>query len=269
MKNTNIGFIGAGNMAGSLIQGLLGRSVPARNLWACDIDAARVGALETRYGINVSTASDIATRVDLLVLAVKPQVMETVCLDLRESLENNHCAVLSIAAGITLARLQGWLGNSSVIRCMPNTPALVGKGASALYAGASVSPAQRDQAEQTMSAVGLTVWLPCEADLDAVTALSGSGPAYFFLLMESMQETARSLGLSEETAHMLTCQTAAGAAELAASSDMDMATLRQQVTSPGGTTEAAINQLEGGGFRQLVHQALTAAYKRSQELAKQ
>lgn len=175
-----------------------------------------------------------------------------------------------LAAGIPCASLEAWLGQPRpVVRCMPNTPALLRQGASGLYANAQVSAAQREQAGQLLSAVGIALWLDDEAQIDAVTAVSGSGPAYFFLLMQAMTNAGEKLGLSRETASRLTLQTALGAAQMALSSEVEPAELRRRVTSPNGTTEAAIKSFQANGFEALVEQALNAASQRSAELAEQ
>ena len=268
-QNSRIGFIGAGNMAGSLIRGLLAKGLPSGQIWAADIDQDKLQKLEQDCGINTGKSSAVAAQVDVLILAVKPQVMSQACQEVRKSLDGKPLLLLSIAAGITLGNLQQWLGkDAALVRCMPNTPALVGRGATALFANPHVSAAQRECAENILASVGLCVWLESEAQIDAVTALSGSGPAYFFLLMECMQETAQSLGLDAATARQLVLQTALGAAELAQSGTIDVAELRRQVTSPGGTTERAIAEFESGGMRDLVQRALEAARKRSEELAR-
>ena len=177
--------------------------------------------------------------------------------------------IVSIAAGITCASLQSWVGARPVVRCMPNTPALLRQGVSGLYATAEVSDTQRQQAEQLLSAVGTALWLDQEQQLDAVTAVSGSGPAYFFLLIEAMTAAGEKLGLPRETASQLTLQTALGAARMAVASDVDAAELRRRVTSPAGTTEAAIKSFQASGFEAIVEQALQAAATRSAELAEQ
>jgi len=270
LENSNIGFIGAGNMANSLIRGLLARGVAPGQLMAADIDSDKLETLRAECGIAIANSKEIAATADVVVLAVKPQVMRDVCRQLSPALEGRNCLVVSIAAGITCEHLGSWLGERlALVRCMPNTPALVGRGATALYANDHTSDGQKTLAESLLSAVGMAVWLQDEQDIDAVTALSGSGPAYFFLLMEAMQEAALDMGLDAETARQLTCQTALGAAELAAGSTATAAELRRQVTSPGGTTERALNQFEQGGLRTLVKNALLAAQRRSRELAKE
>jgi pyrroline-5-carboxylate reductase len=196
--------------------------------------------------------------------------MAKVCKHLSTSLQSRHCLIVSIAAGITVSHLEQWLGpGQSLVRCMPNTPSLIGKGATGLFANKNVSAEQKQLTEELLTAVGIALWLDNEDAIDTVTALSGSGPAYFFLLMEALQETAVTMGLDADTAKELTYQTAIGAAELAASSSTTTAELRRQVTSPGGTTEKAVNQFEAGGLRDLVRKALTAAQDRSKELAEE
>ncbi len=269
LKEHSIGFVGAGNMANSLIRGLLANGVSPQNLIAADIEPGKLETLKTECGIQTADSLKIAASVDVLVMAVKPQHMASACQQLSSSLQPQSL-VISIAAGITIAHLQDWLGQGlALVRCMPNTPALIGKGATGLYANKHVSVEQKQLAEELLTAVGLALWLDNEDGIDTVTALSGSGPAYFFLLMEALEETAVSMGLDADTAKKLTYQTAVGAAELAVRSNSSIAELRRQVTSPGGTTEKAMQQFESGGFRNLVRQALLAAQNRSRELAEE
>ncbi|NQV68501.1 MAG: pyrroline-5-carboxylate reductase [Pseudohongiella sp.] len=268
MDSTNIGFIGAGNMANSLIRGLLAKGIPADSIQAMDIDQSKLQQLEQECGIRPASSAEIAANADVIVLAVKPQFMLDACQTLAGNLADRSPLLISIAAGITTSHLQSWLARPcAVVRCMPNTPALVGKGASGLFASPKVSDSQKLLAEDIMSAVGFIAWVNKETDIDIVTAVSGSGPAYFFLFMEAMQDAAMEMGLSEQLARDLTYHTAAGAAELALQSEDDSAELRRKVTSPGGTTEQAIKQFEAGGLRELVAKALQSAHKRSIELA--
>lgn len=269
MTHPRIAFVGAGNMATSLIGGLIARAVPAENITASEPYAEQRERIAREHGIAVF--EDNATAVagaDIVVLAVKPQVMKDVCLALAPALPAD-ALIVSIAAGIPCASLARWLGDKAIVRCMPNTPALLHQGASGLYANARTSEAQREQADALLSAVGLVLWLDEEQQIDAVTAVSGSGPAYFFLLMEAMTAAGTRLGLSAETASLLARQTALGAARMALVSDVEPAELRRRVTSPKGTTEAAINTFQAGGFEALVEQALQAAAHRSAELAEQ
>lgn len=267
LKESQIGFVGAGNMAGSLIRGILQQGCPPANVTATDIDAKKLEVLNAECGINTG-GPDRLTDCSVIVLAVKPQVMQRVCSSLPAS--RTLPLYISVAAGITLDQLGKWLGeDTAIVRCMPNTPALVGQGASGMHAGTGVSAAQKELAADIMGSVGLSLWMPQESDLDLVTAVSGSGPAYFFLFMEAMEQAARDLGMPEETAHALVLQTASGAAELARQSEVGVEELRRRVTSPGGTTERAIASLEENGIRQLLKQALVAARDRSIELARE
>ena len=265
MSKTRIAFIGAGNMAASLIGGLRAQGLDAAQIRASDPGAETRARVQAEHGIEVF---DDNADADVIVLAVKPQVMKTVCQTLQPTLQKGQL-IVSIAAGITCASLQAWVGARPVVRCMPNTPALLRQGVSGLYATAEVSAEQRQQAEQLLSAVGTALWLEQEQQLDAVTAVSGSGPAYFFLLIEAMTAAGEKLGLPRETASQLTLQTALGAARMAVASDVDAAELRRRVTSPAGTTEAAIKSFQSNGFEAIVEQALEAASKRSAELAEQ
>jgi len=255
-------------MASSIIAGLLEQGVPANRLRASDPSAdslARLGELG-----DITTSADnreIVTGADVVVLAVKPQVMEAAAASIRDVIEPD-AIVISIAAGITLASLEKTLGAQlAIVRCMPNTPALLRQGASALYANVATGQSQREAAQAILEAVGSVSWVPGEADLDAVTALSGSGPAYFFLFMEALVEAGVRQGLDRNTAHRLTLQTGLGAAMMAADSELGLAELRRRVTSPGGTTERAVQSFEAAGIRDLVDAAVDAAAVRSRELA--
>lgn len=268
MESTRIGFIGAGNMAGSLIRGLVAKGVKSANIWAADVDSHKLDQIRSACHIQTAPNAELAELVDVIILAVKPQVMKSVCLDLARSLQSRKVLLISVAAGITLDHMLKWFGkHSAIVRCMPNTPALVGKGATGLFANDQVTQAQRKLASDILASVGIGLWVPRESDIDAVTALSGSGPAYFFLFMEAMQAAAVEMGLHPELARNLTYQTALGAAELAQRSSEDTADLRRNVTSPGGTTEQAIRQFNEGGLQKLVNKAMHAAQKRSVELA--
>jgi len=271
MKKSTIGFIGGGNMATSLLGGLICDNCPPANIWVADPDAGRREELAERFGITTTDDNNaLAAAVDVVVLAVKPQVLSDVCRDIAETVQANKPLILSIAAGIRIADIDRWLGGDcAIVRTMPNTPALVQSGATALFANDRVSAEQRELAESIMRAVGLSLWLDQESLMDAVTALSGSGPAYFFLLMEMLQQSGVKLGLPEESARLLAVQTAFGAAKMALESTDDSNTLRQRVTSPGGTTERAIGILEQGDIRALFDQALEGARDRANELADQ
>jgi pyrroline-5-carboxylate reductase len=269
MSKTRIAFIGAGNMAASLIGGLRAQGLDAAQIRASDPGAETRAKVNAEHGIDVFADNAEAIQgADVVVLAVKPQAMKAVCEALRQSLKANQL-VVSIAAGITCASMNNWLGAQPIVRCMPNTPALLRQGVSGLFATAEVSAEQRQQAQELLSAVGIALWLSEEQQLDAVTAVSGSGPAYFFLLIEAMTAAGVKLGLPADIAAQLTLQTALGAAHMAVSSDVDAAELRRRVTSPAGTTEAAIKSFQADGFEALVEKALGAAAHRSAEMAEQ
>lgn len=269
MSKTRIAFIGAGNMAACIIGGLRAQGVEASLIRASAPGAETRERIAHEQGIKVFADNAQAIEgADVVVLAVKPQLMKSVCQALKPSLKPEQL-VVSVAAGITCASMTQWLGDQPVVRCMPNTPSQLRQGASGLYATDKVSAKQRTQAEQLLSAVGIAVWVDQEKQMDAVTAVSGSGPAYFFLMMEAMTAAGVKLGLSEDIARKLTLQTALGSSLIASGSDSDPAELRRRVASPGGTTEAAIKAFQAGGFEALVETALTAADHRAGELAEQ
>lgn len=270
MKTAKIGFIGAGNMAGCLIGGLINDGVEPKNITVSDLDSGKLDSFRAR-GINTTLDNnELVANNQVVVLAVKPQVMKSVIQPLAETAQQKKPLVLSVAAGITSSDIERWLGGDlAVVRCMPNTPALVGTGATGLFANPRVSDEQHELAESILRTAGLTMWVQSEAQLDAVTAVSGSGPAYYFLLMEAMQKAGVAMGLDEEAARLLTLQTALGAAKLALEADDEPAELRAKVTSPGGTTEQAINTFKQAGFEQIVEKAMQAARKRAEELAQQ
>ncbi len=268
-KPTTITFIGAGNMARSLIVGLL-QDQSNVVLRVADPDQRQLDAIRQHWpSVFVTTDNQEAIQgADVVILAVKPQIMREVVEGLAEPAQRNRPLFISVAAGIREAAINRWLGgNLPVVRCMPNTPALVQAGATGLYANTQVSEAQRSIAESILRAVGIALWFSDENSLDAVTAVSGSGPAYFFLVMEAMQAAAEQLGIPAEDAHLLVVQTALGAARLALESNDPPAELRRKVTSKGGTTEAALKVLNEGGLPELFGKALQAANNRSQELA--
>ncbi len=269
MKQLTLGFIGAGNMASSLIAGLCADGYAAEKICASDLDAEKLDALSSRYGITTSANNQaVVEKSQILVLAVKPQALRDVAIGIASTVQRCKPLIISIAAGVTEADIDRWLGGGNdIVRCMPNTPALVKTGATALHGNDNISAEQRSRAEAIMRAVGLAVWVEREALLDTVTAVSGSGPAYFFLLMEAMEEAAVRLGLEPVTARLLTQQTALGAARLAMESEESPAELRRKVTSPGGTTEAAIGAFEAAGFSSVVLDAIHAAEKRAASLS--
>lgn len=258
-------------MASSLIGGLIADGFPARRIHVTDVVTDRLKRLEQRFGVQALSNNEALVKAcDVVVLAVKPQQMRQLALEIAAAVQERRPLIVSIAAGIRESDLERWLGGeAAIVRAMPNTPALVQSGATGLHANARVSVQQRDQAESLLRAVGVTVWVDREEQLDAVTAVSGSGPAYFFLLMEAMQKAGIELGLPPEAAQLLVEQTALGAAKLALEADVGPGELRRRVTSPGGTTERAIAVLSDAGFEELILRALRAACLRSQELSKQ
>ena len=268
MTDGIISFIGGGNMATSLIGGLIADGRDPASIYVTDIDAAKLEVLGDTYRVQTSTDNEEAVRLaSTVVFAVKPQIMAPMVKGVAAAGKAHRPLFVSIAAGVREPDILRWLGfDAAIVRSMPNTPALVGSGATALYANENVSDEQRNLAESVLRAVGLTVWVDDEHLLDAVTALSGSGPAYYFLLMESMERAGIALGLSKDQARVLTIQTAFGAAKMALESSEAPATLRARVTSPGGTTERALDALTAGGMEHLVHKALEAAHARSVEL---
>jgi pyrroline-5-carboxylate reductase len=268
---SNICFIGGGNMATSLIGGLIAQGHSADSISVSDPNESQREQLIQQYSINAfSDCGPAMADADIVVLAVKPQVMKAVATSVALGIEKGAKQPLfvSIAAGINLFSLQSWLGQEqAIVRCMPNTPSLIQLGASGLFANEHTSIVQKNLAETVLKAAGIVQWVQNEAEIDAVTAVSGSGPAYYFLLMEAMIDAGVDLGLSRETASELTIQTAIGAAQMAKESDVDTAELRRRVTSPGGTTEQAINTFESAHLRDIVKAALNAANRRSGELA--
>ena len=271
MENTNIAFIGCGNMARSLIGGLIANGVKPDKLSASDPDQAQRQTLFEQFGIDTNADNNVVIKsADVIVLAVKPQLMHDVVCEIAKSLTDSPRLIISIAAGIKLDSINQWLEQSAaIIRVMPNTPALIQAGAAALYANEHTSETQKNIAEAMMRSVGTAIWLDSEDQMDSVTALSGSGPAYFFYVMEAMEKAAEGLGLNQEQARLLTIETAVGAAKMALLSSSDPETLRQQVTSPGGTTEQALNILMQGKLDELIEKAITAAKQRSVELSEE
>jgi pyrroline-5-carboxylate reductase len=269
--NIHIGFIGGGNMAQAIIRGLLQAGHPAGNISVADPAPRQqqaVASLDKEIELTDDNAV-LAKKSAVLVLAVKPQIMSAVAAPLGKTDRPVDQVVVSVAAGVTLESMGNWFGaDSALVRVMPNQPALVGEGMSGLCANSKVNNSGKALAAYVMEATGKALWLDDESLMDAVTAVSGSGPAYFYLVMEIMQEVAEELGFDKATARDLCVQTALGAGRVAAASDDDLATLRERVTSPGGTTEAALKTLEASGIRDMFRSALHAARDRSVELGK-
>jgi pyrroline-5-carboxylate reductase len=266
-----IAFVGGGNMAGAMIGGLQSTGVVGSAITVADPIAEQLARLAERFGVR--TTQDNAAAIadaDVVVLAVKPQEMGAVATSLARAMTAapRRRLFISIAAGTRVESLARWLGGATpIVRAMPNRPALIGSGVSALFAGPGVTSAERDAAEKLLATCGVTVWVDAESQLDAVTAVSGSGPAYFFLLIEALETAAIEQGLPPATARRLAVATADGAGRMAAAAPEPPAELRAQVTSKGGTTAAALEVFEAGGLRAMVSRAVAAATQRSAELA--
>ncbi|MCU7799802.1 MAG: pyrroline-5-carboxylate reductase [gamma proteobacterium symbiont of Lucinoma myriamae] len=275
MINKKIGFIGSGNMAYSLIGGLTSTGMKGQSIWISDPNTEKMTPIASQFSVNMTNSNiELVQSVDIIILAVKPQQLAQVCTEIAASVAKTKPLVISIAAGVLSKDIESWLNQNqdkqsspALVRCMPNTPALVQSGATALFANKQVSNEQKTLAESILRAAGLTLWLENESDMDAVTALSGSGPAYFFLVIDAMEKAGIQLGLDEKTAHLLAIQTAFGASKMALESNDSPETLRKKVTSPGGTTEKAIGILQEGQLEALFAKALEGARDRSIELA--
>ena len=264
-----IAFIGGGNMARSLIAGLIRRGVAPVSIRVAEPVEVLRAALAQDFGVTaVADAAQAVPGAALWVMAVKPQVMHEVCAGLAEAAQLAAPVIVSIAAGITSGQLDRWLGGDrAIVRAMPNTPALLGAGVTGLFANDRVTAAQRAQTEQVLASAGRTVWIEDEALMDAVTAVSGSGPAYVFLLAEAMETAALEQGLPAEAARTLVLDTVLGAARMLTEAGEAPAELRRRVTSPGGTTQAAIETFQAGGFEALTAKAIDAAARRGKELS--
>lgn len=267
--DATVAFIGGGNMARSLIGGLIARGIPASTIRVADPGEATRDALARDFGVQVfRTAAQAVDGAQMWMLATKPQVMQDVCTALAVTAQTAAPLVLSVAAGITSAQLDRWLGgNVAIVRTMPNTPALLGAGVTGLYANPRVDSTGRARAELLLRSAGATVWIDDEARMDAVTAVSGSGPAYVFLLAEAMEDAAVAQGLAAADARTLVLQTLLGAARMLTEDGASPTELRRRVTSPGGTTQAAIEAFEAGGLRALVATAISQAVQRGGELS--
>ncbi len=263
-----ISFIGGGNMATALISGITKTTPGPEWIHISEPNPDARKRLESEFPVQCfNTAAEATMQSDTIVLAVKPQVMPVVLAELSGLIEPGQL-VISIAAGVTIDSIRGTLGaDIPVIRTMPNTPALIGKGISGLFAGPGCSAAHRETAEQVLSATGASVWVEKEGLMNVITAVSGSGPAYYFLLTEALSEAGQALGLPQTEAAWLAVHTAYGAGAMAMQSNVDVSELRKRVTSPGGTTRAALDSFESDDFKQVVFRAVRAATKRGEELA--
>jgi len=265
--NCNICFIGGGNMAQALIGGLISRGLPPTRITVSDpVEQIRQLLQDKEVHVTQDNVAAIQNA-DVVVLAVKPQVLATVLRPLKGLLSDK--LVISIIAGAEIQTISNLIDSNRIVRVMPNTPALVQTGAHGIYANDVVGTSDRELTSQILAATGLTIWVNSEAQIDAVTAVSGSGPAYFFYLMESMIRAGKNLGLDEKIATALTLQTALGAAQMAITSSNTPSELRKNVTSPNGTTQAALEVFDRAQISQNIQSALAAAQKRSQELAQE
>ena len=266
-----ISFIGGGNMASALIAGLAGKLTAGEHIHVVDPNADALARLQAQFGVSTAPAIDGALAAsDVIVLSVKPQQMREVAAALLPHLAQAQPLILSIAAGIRAADLSRWLGGyGAIVRTMPNTPALIGLGITGMVATAGVTAQQKSAADEILKAVGKTVWLNDEAQIDPVTAVSGSGPAYVFYFIEAMQQAAQELGLSAEQGKELALATFVGAAQLAAQSSDPVAVLRERVTSKGGTTFAALTSMQNAGIKESIVAAIKAAAARGRELGEE
>ena len=272
MSLTTIAFIGGGNMATSLIGGLVQKGHPAASILVCDPSEEQREKLRQSVpqgdDLGLYADAENANNADVIVLAVKPQILKSVAKDLAPRLKP-EAMVISIAAGISMRSRQEWLGQHAIVRCMPNTPSLIQKGASGLYANELTSKIQKSMAEDILGAVGIVEWVDSDEAIDAVTAVSGSGPAYFFYFMELMAQAAADMGLPRETAEKLAVQTCLGAGTLASESSDSLGELREKVTSKGGTTYAALESFRRDDLQQTVNNAMKNCAQRAAEMAKE
>ena len=266
---TRIAFIGGGNMARSLIGGLLKTGIASSAISVAEPRADARQELGREFGVACFAENRLAAAdADVLLLAVKPQIMPSLHAELRDSLQRHRPLLISIAAGVRVDQLERWFGHGlPIVRCMPNTPALIGAGATGLYANNRVSPPQRAQAQHMLDAVGQTRWIDDERLMDTVTAVSGSGPAYFFAVVEALEDAAVAQGMSRETARALAAQTCLGAGRMMVESGEDPGVLRQRVTSPNGTTQAALESFAADGLARITARAVAAATRRGEEMA--
>ena len=262
--NVKILFVGGGNMSQAIIAGFIKKHFPPLNIFVADRNEDKLAALKSNYGVNTSLSLEEFTPLaNIIFLSVKPQGAKIACEHIKSLVADPTLLFISVMAGITIEKLHGWLGQDAlIVRTMPNTPALIQKGATGMFASPNVSEAHRRDAESFLSAIGITAWVPRETDLNIITALSGSGPAYYFYFIELMRKTAIEMGLSPIIADSFAIQTAYGAAALADAHEKDVIELRQQVTSKKGTTEAAIKVMESSNIGSVFTQAMRACAER-------
>lgn len=265
-----IAFLGAGNMARSIIGGLVQQDYPGQAIWATARSQETLDNLPDQWSIQLTTDNHTAVKqADIVVFAVKPKQLKDVLVELSPILTSQKPLLVSVAAGIPTSQIATWAGDESlaIIRSMPNTPSLVGKGATGLFANNFTTPSDKDFITALFATIGNSIWVEDEQLLHAITAVSGSAPAYFFLLLESMVATAKSMGLNEQDAIALASQTAVGAGLMAQQGECSVTELKQQIMSPGGTTEQAVQFFENNGFKNLVNDAMQACYNRSIEMS--
>ena len=269
MNEANITFIGAGNIATALIMGLIATDYPADKLIVSNPTSKKLQLLHKKLGVHITQNNvEAAENADIIIFAVKPHTMPAVCRELKNSIEKNTPLLISVASGVTTQQIESWLNSRpAVVHAIPNTPLTVRAGATGLFANTHTTEAQREQAEMLFRSAGVAVWVDEEDHIELVLAVSGSGPAYYFLFMEAMQEAAQAMGLSHDMARLLTSQTVLGAARMAMETDQDVMQLRQSITSPNGTTAAAIRVFETGNIRKVMADAMQAAYNRSKEMS--
>ena len=271
MQDAVITFIGAGNMASSFIGGLIHDGFDANHLWASNPSSEKLDRLSQEFSIHTTQSNvEAASHADVIVLAVKPNKLKAVLEELKLVIQERKPLIVSIVTGVREATMQNWLGGGvAIVRCMPNTPSLVSCGAAALFANPQVTESQRELSEAILRAVGLVLWVGDEGDIDIVTALSGSGVAYFFMFMDAMQKGGEKLGMNAKDAKLLTMQTVLGAARMAMETGIEPIDLASQVCAKGGTTERALAVLERNDMHKIMFDTMNAAYKRSIELAEQ
>ena len=269
MRQATIGFIGGGNMARSLVSGLVSSGFNAKKIWICDKNQEKLDAFQQAYGVfSCKDQVELVENCSVIILAVKPQALPSVVEAVGKQIKRKQPLVLSICAGIDMQQLSQWFGEkTAIVRVMPNTPALLQCGASGMFSNGNLADQQKNLTEHIMRASGVAVWVKEENQMDVIGALSGSGPAYFFLMMEIMSDVAIKLGLTEKQAKLLTTQTAYGAARMALESPDSVEKLRLKVTSKGGITEAAVSTLEKSGIRDMMEQAMLNNVKRGKELS--
>lgn len=270
MKHPIISFIGCGNLSTSLVRGLLASGYPKEKIWVSNRSVEKNQTLRETLGVHATENNhEAAKHAEVIVLGVKPQQMQAVVTDIALIVQEKKPLIISVAVGISTEMLSTWLGGDcAIVRSMPNTPALVSAGASGLYANRHVTESQKEFAESVHRAVGVAIWVNQESLIDVVAALSGSGPAYFFYMIEAMQTVAVKLGLPEKDARLLALQTALGASKLAIESEEDVVALRKKVTSPKGTTEQAIKVFDDQQFPSIIEEGMRATIARAQELVK-